>query len=291
MQKLRLDNSRRSTHTECAKKDYWRNVRKLVPKIGSTPLRFGLTWHDIVAEYYKSFNTETTKSRVDIALQKLPEFWKIHSEKAEIWYDDYREPSALVQMFINYIDRYNTDVNLFTIKDVEVPIEAPINNWLTFVGRADLIVELSGQPYIADHKTTGQYIKTAVKRMQRTFQPLGYAWGYGQMTGNQPVGSLTFVCHCSRYKRKDGTYGKLKTDFERMIQAIEPTELEIWKEAFIETGLRILSCEKSGIWPQNFDNCYKYNKACEYMPLCRYGDSRPNSLDNYMQEETYDPTK
>lgn len=312
---LRLDNTKRSCAASCLRKYYWEYERHLKPRIGSTALRYGIVWHAAMDAFYSHISEHGWKrdgKALEIAVLTARMEWAEYS-KNQTFYDDYRSLPNLMQSMLTYMDHFSYDEGMLKILESEQAFEIPMypetkeemkvaGRWYTektsgphfiFTGMIDLEVELNGQPWIIDHKTTGQAISRMAGQLRRSPQFIGYSYAASKKLKIIPDGFLVIIHHLSAYKSKTtGDYGKPKIDFDRIPEIYTAYDLSQWRISIINTAARVLQCKSTGIWPMEFNNCYTFGQ-CSFTQLC--DQQRPIQdviyNDNFIVGEPWDITK
>ena len=239
---LKIDNSKRSTAVTCMQKYFLRYIKNLTTIHGSTALRYGSTWHALKEGYYSSIRDNGWESHQDdhiqAAINLATKVWNEASSKSD-FYDDYRTLENCFQSFVEYLEIFQADRFMMNIIESERIFDILMNLTqeerklypflavleLHFTGKLDLEVELSGQHWIMEEKTTGQPAQIQAKRLQRSAQVIGYTWA-GKKIGNDIVGSLVSIHQLTARKVKDGGYGKVTREFIRHPNIFSNADLE-----------------------------------------------------------------
>jgi hypothetical protein len=184
---LRIDNSKRGDAATCLRKFCYAHVLGIKPKVGSTALRYGSVWHEVMDTFYSHIKengwTRDGKA-VQAAILVARTSWEEYSEK-QVFYEDYRTLPNLLRAFLNYVSYFSSDEGSLKVIGSErsfrifmeptdeerkiFPNLEPFN----FTGMLDLEVELNGRPWILDHKTTSQELGRQSERLQRAAQFIG----------------------------------------------------------------------------------------------------------------------
>ena len=299
---LRIDNTKRSAASTCLRLYYWKHVRFLQPTYGSTSLRYGIVWHEAMDAYYSyiaRYGWTRDGKALEAAVRAAHQEWE-HQSLTGQFYEDYRNLPNLLTSLLRFVSHFATDEGMLTILDSErvfecsiCPTEAECSAFpglrpFTFTGIIDLIVNMSGMLWILDHKTTGQPLYTQVDRLNRSAQFKGYWYATKQITREHIAGFLVCFHHLSCYKRKDGSYGDPKIDFQRSPQIYTDADLISWKESLLETTWRIQNAYRSNIWPCCDDSCYNYGR-CSFATLCE--QNKPlgeENLDGFHEADPWD---
>ena len=99
---LKLDHTKRSTFVTCpAKYNYNWNLG-IKPEKGSTALRFGIVWHDVIAAFFghiAEHGWTRDGGALHAAVEVAQASWQEETEKQEFW-EDYRTLENLMLMLI-----------------------------------------------------------------------------------------------------------------------------------------------------------------------------------------------
>lgn len=283
---LTLDNTKRGTFASCPRKFYWHHQRGLVPRNGSTAIRYGATFHGALEGYYKVIKEKGWDAKDEAVTQgaiRAKQVWDAQNKDQE-FYTDYRTFEACMESFLQFLVFFQMDQSLLRIIDTEQVFELeliidPDKDWwyskynysflppIIFTGRIDKVVNLSGMNWAVEYKTTGQPMDTQVSRLNRLAQLKGYTWAANHMYPFEMAGALVTVHRLYAGKLKDGGYGKLSIDFRRVPQIFTPMDLVNWKHSFYYTAAEIYKAIEIDEWPQQDDQCYQYG-LCTYARLC-----------------------
>jgi len=272
MDKLNLDNTWRSTFQLCPAK--YHMMRNLGYKsiYGSTALRYGIVWHKAMEGYYKSILNDGWEAGKNLALaiEYATKAWEKETEEAT-YYDDYRTLETLGTSLLNYVTSFDADESMLNVVDTE----RKFNIWMTnlfgipvyFTGKLDLEVNINDVFWVLDFKTTGWPVYKLVETLERSNQFMGYQFAAEVEYAATPEGTMVQVHHLRSSKLKKGGYGKLNVEHARVPLIYSKSDIERWKEAFLDTASQIIQCYKSDIWPHNYDNCFRYSR-CGMWDLC-----------------------
>lgn len=275
---MKLDNTIRSTFVTCPRKYYWRHIENLQPAHGSTSLRFGSAWHAGLEAFYKALQRNDTYSDCLVAASNAATEEFENQTKTFNFYDDYRTIETLLQALVQYADTYYTDKDNFKILEVERIFAVPVTDSVTFTGKIDLIIEMSGQRWIMEHKTTSESIPIQQKKINRDPQLLGYVYAAQSLHDIQAEGIIVNTASIKATKsRTTGLYGKPTIDFGRYMQIYTPGDLATWEDSFLYTANLIENSILDNDFPAILDSCYRYG-ACSYTPLCE--QNRPANETN-----------
>jgi hypothetical protein len=273
---LTLDNSKRSDYAKCPRKYYWRNERSLKPERGSVALLFGSTIHSMLEGYYKTIK-EISWSEQELAITNAiiagKGTWD-EAQKEQTYYSDYRNLESACQLFLNYLTFHNYEIGTMNILGTETVFEHEIDlTGILFTGKIDLILEQNNAIWITDHKETSWNLSQSQTSLYRSAQLMGYTYAAKQGIPNTQInedisGSQVNYLHFSARKNKAGTYGTPTTDFARIPLIFTDSDLQTWKDSFLDTAYKIIHSKRHEHWPAELDECYGKYGPCEYLPLC-----------------------
>lgn len=277
---LYIDNSKRGSYATCPRKYFYRYIKNLTSAKGSTALRFGSTWHAVLEGYYNSVKQNGWDAdNISPAFALGQKVWDEETGEME-FYDDYRNLEECLNSFIEYLEEYQSDKHIKEIISSEriFNIEMKITKEeiklypylgiipLHFTGKLDLEIELSGQRWIEEFKSTGQPIQLQADRLQRSAQILGYTWA-SKYLGLDPIGVLISIHQILSRKKVNGTYGKFTRKFLRQPNIFSDRDLEFWKGSFLYTCNQIIESMEKDDFPCQYDSCYQFGK-CGFARLC-----------------------
>lgn len=296
------DNTQRSTYVSCARKYYWRFVRKFVPEYGSSALRYGGSWHAFMEGYYSGIilnGFEASEQNIARGFEFAKKDWDERSE-GKIYTSDYRTLENLLIAAVAYVEKFQNDMfhmkiigteDVFIISMIEhikalceqkgidflkaFPFLAQLE--LLFTGRLDLKIEFSGLKYIQEFKTTGGSAKLQAERLNRTPQGMGYIFGARHYQDFHPDGILVDISQMTSRKKVSGEYGKVTIDHQRTPQLFSEWDIEQWLFSFAMTAENIARSFALDLWPMTFDSCYQFGR-CSYLNLCLQGKKKEDVI-------------
>jgi len=284
--KLEIDNTKRDCFTLCPRKYYWQYIRHLRPDRGSTALRYGSVIHDMLECHYKGGTSDEVQATKN-------ESWARNSKGAN-FVDDFRSKETLDIGFEGYLKTYADEMSYMQVLEAESSFCVPVHGVasgieVNFIGRKDLFVEIHGNKWIMEHKTTSRSIGQTENSLYRSAQTLGYTWAALQ-EGLDITGCMINILKMSAYySKKQGRYTSISPDYKRVPLIYTEGDLENWLESFKYTCGLILQCMSDGQWPMQFDGCYKWG-TCPFTGLCEqvHPDVSTVSTEGY-HEWVWDP--
>ncbi|HED37956.1 MAG TPA: PD-(D/E)XK nuclease family protein [Ignavibacteria bacterium] len=278
MNRIELDNTKRSTFVACPRQFYWSQVLHLQPKFGSTAIRYGVAFHALLEGYYtyikeNGWNIMLDPDAIMAAHKAGKESWEEETEGRE-YMEDFRTFDMCVSTFVEYLTKYDYDLESMEVLAVEEIFYGDFNFEINgiplyFMGIIDMVIKRDGLIWIVDHKTTGQPLAKMANVLHRSPSFIGYEWAARNFLNLDSQGITVNYIHTSAYRsRKTGEYTSYKKDFSRYPQVYSDHDLEQWRNSFIYTAYKIEECLSRDEWPMYFDSCYNYNKSCSYTGLC-----------------------
>jgi hypothetical protein len=283
-EEMRIDNTNRKDAAQCKRKFQISRILNIQPENGSTPLRFGSTWHGFMEGFYgsiKEFGWGQRDKAIEAAIKRGKEIWDRESATF-IFHDDYRTFENCAAMFLRYISDFAHDEGSLEVVATEQVFAVPLEIGTTFermmfgdlppvilTGKMDMQMRLGGNFWIDEHKTTGQNPQFIATRLHRNTGVIGYSYAAERVLNEKPEGVLVTIAQCtSRKSPKTGLYGTVTLDFARVPQIFTDADFEKWKHSFLCTVRDIHTCWKQAYFPAEFDRCYDYNKLCQYSRIC-----------------------
>ena len=225
---------------------HWQSRRK------SAALGFGGTFHEGLAEWYRSGD----RAKAMMALSEAwPQFTPI---------DDYRTKEKCVSTLIEYFKTYPAETFSIVGAPSNPMVECvfTLDTGLTlddgepieYGGIFDGIVEFGGSVYVLEHKTTSQLGSTYFNQFKPNNQVTGYTWAAGLLSGKRVGGAIINAI---------GVFKSSASRFDRQITTRSQQEIEDWLINVQATCQQIRDCERRGYWPLYTGSCTMYGR-CEY---------------------------
>ncbi len=153
------------TYLMCPLKFKYGSIDKVQPEFTPQALAFGSAVHDALDSYYKSGQLLTVDMMVNILRNGLAdETIKLEYDLEELIYEGRSLLTQAIAMPVG------------TIIGTEVPVEIPVTNDFTIIGRIDMISEENGQTVITDFKTASK--KPSQKDVDANLQLTTYSIAY-----------------------------------------------------------------------------------------------------------------
>lgn len=292
---MNVDNTKRRCYSSCPRKYYYEHIKNLRPLYGSTALRYGITWHTIVENYYSTIKEKGWVARPEAITNAIlagKKAWETETQKFS-FYTDYRTLENCLSAFMGYLDNYKDDIEFLKVIDVETKFEIPITPEIEFVGKIDGTVELNGALWLMEHKTTGIPIDKQLKTLLRDPQLIGYFFAGRELHSSHVEGVLIPMLHTSASKSKTtGLYGNPRIEYRRSPQIFTDDDIQLWRQSFIWTANQLSYSIENNFWPMQLDSCYHFG-ACGFTALCEQGNIPLDSINtsNYTTVEHWNVLK
>jgi hypothetical protein len=248
------------TFQTCRKKYYYSFVRGLDSKRKSSALSFGTAIHSALDTYY--FENDISK-----AITKFRETFT--SQEDEVL----RNVDNGVKLLENYPKVYPTEI-FKVLGKPEKGFVLPIGDIL-YGGRIDLPIEIDGQVWVMEHKTTSRITGSYFDQFDLDKQITGYILGTEEFTGRTCVGCMINVLE--PWKELIKPTAKSKGVQDHYLRCPK-TRTPYAKERFRLNVQRIVRdiewCEKNDEWyeAEKKDVCFHYNYNCPFKTLCQFGE-------------------
>ena len=292
---LKIDNTKRGSFVACPKKYEWKWVRHIESVKGSTALRYGSAFHGCMEGFYGVIAEKgwTALEEAMVAGAKLGiEVFDRETGEKEFW-DDYRDKVNLIKAFTKYVDHFYYDEGMMEILETEkvfkilikpTPLEEKLYPGIEpfyFTGKMDLEIKLNHRPWIVEFKTTSQPLTLQSLRLHRSPQVIGYNYACRKFLHEIPDGSLIVLHQLMSRKKKNGDYGKLTLDFQRVPEVFSDDDLTSFRLGLVYDAWRIQQAHKNQAFPMNHYSCYTYGQ-CGYTELCEQNRNSPHLGGNFI---------
>lgn len=268
-----LDNTALTLFMKCPRKydfamrQHRRNMGRPTPAIA-----YGTAWHKMLELHYK-FGGDA--DLVSLGLQKA---WEDHGKA-----DDHRTMERAWLEYQRYVERYGPpdQEDAKTVGFPENPlVEISANvTWEgaahAYAGKIDRIVELQGQYYVEDHKTTSRMGDYYFKQFELSNQMMGYVWIARKLFPSIKVAGVRINAHCVL---------KRDSKFARNIISFSDDRLEEWAQNYSHWVEQLQHAYSRDRFPGNYSECDGKYRFCEYGDVC----SMPPHLRERVLEADYE---
>lgn len=293
-----------NTYRNCPRACAWRYLHELVPQGRNANLRFGTLIHRCLEHWHLQRDIGAVQEMIDQACAQRRQY----PEVQQAWH----LASAMMQ---GYALRYREET--FTITDAERIFSGPIINPAsgkvsrTFFlsGKIDGLVELDGEIFLLEHKTTGCMDGDYLEKLWMDFQLLLYAYALEHFEGIKVAGAIYNILVKAKLRQGQGEttlefeqraaelaaknksgkssatrklpetdadyQGRLRakySDSEMFHREVLYFSHEQLAEVEAELWLltqQFLEARKHSRFIRNTSYCFNYGAPCAYYPLCR----------------------
>lgn len=271
-----IDNTALALYQSCPRK-YDFAMRRHRRKSGApTPaIAYGSIWHKIMEFHYKSNGAllEDTELYVQLATH-----WEPHGKA-----DDHRTFERAWLEYGNYVKRWGMpeQEGAKTVGWPDSPaIEISANvSWPgaahPYAGKIDRIIELNGQYFVEDHKTTSRMGNYYFSQFELSNQMMGYVWIAKMLVPSIQIAGVRINAHC--VLKKEGK-------FERQIISYSKDRLDEWAENYNNVVARLTKDYETNNFPGHYTNCDGKYGMCTYSEVC----SMPPRLRERVLEADFD---
>ncbi len=266
-----ITNSRINRFKNCRRKAYYRDVKRLVPRIKSEALSMGSAVH-------KGLET----GRVEDALTEFDGIYPNDQKEADKLEINKTIVRAILEGYFDYYGDW--DGKFMSEMEFDIPIINPATDaksrTFRLGGKVDGLLETEEGNWLVEYKTAGSVNKTYVERLALDTQVTTYIYGVQRQLGITIDGIIYRILRKpSIRQRKDETLlqyrDRLIQDYKdrpefyfygeslyRSQEDIIEFERELWS-----ITQDMLKCRREGLWYKNTSRCSEWG-GCEYMPLC-----------------------
>tara|TARA_Y100000310_G_scaffold341683_1_gene441646 strand:+ start:928 stop:1845 length:918 start_codon:yes stop_codon:yes gene_type:complete len=266
----------------CLQKGYFQTERHLQSPEQGEGLLFGIDLHAALAVFYRGIQNGDDKEQTHLACaRKFAQSYEKHPEFPR------RNLKLGLEILAEYFLHFASDWDLEIVK-VEQPFSilfTDMPDGLPFLleGKRDLgFLDEYGRSSLMDHKTAWR-IDSTWRKCPQFQQYRGYMWAEWKATGVAP--ELIYANGIATLSRGGGekSFYRAPTDTfsEDMMRDFE---LDVAHKV-----LHIRMCRTLGHWPKNDQVCKMWNRACDYLPVCKSPTTlRENALRRF-EHRVWDP--
>lgn len=291
---LAVDSTSLGAFKECGRKYYYSIIQGYVPRAESVHLIFGLLYHAALERYDHARSAgQGHEEALDTCLDwTLRATWNKELQRPWLSDDANKNRMTLVRTVVWYLDQYGADDPLKTVQlangkpAVELSFSFRLGQFTEqgeeyqLSGHMDRVVELAGNEYVLDRKTTKQTISP---RFFQEFSPHNQFSLYtvaGKVAFHKPIKGLIVDA-----AQVAVTFSR----FERQLVQRDDAQNAEW---LVDLGYWLRQMEeyaKREYWPMNDKSCSMYG-GCPYRGICaKSPDSRQQWLDSDFQRRIWNP--
>lgn len=228
----------------------------------SPALLYGIAGHKGLETWYTMLKEgKTIQQRVKGALKSFEQEMynvKEHYAYEDQWLTDLDKGKRTIQ---EYALVYSHET--WKIHTVEQTLEKTLDSGDKLTGRIDLVVTSpQGINYIMDHKFTGWSVESFSRTLDASDQAAAYKMLWEAHYPDIPVKGTVFNIlrnYKNDIKFRQHSVHKTDEDVREFEQGI--------RETFEEMNNKLADPYYS--WPKNTDQCFKYNRACPFLDICK----------------------
>jgi hypothetical protein len=293
-----------NTYRNCPRACAWRYLHELTPREKNTNLRFGSLIHKCLEHWHIHRDIVAVQDIIDqMCVQRVAD-----PDVKQAWH-------LASAMMMGYAMRYPEEQ--FVVTDVERVFSGIIMNPVTgkpsrtfnLSGKIDGLVEIDGEIFLLEHKTTGCLDSEYLEKLWMDFQLQLYAHALKEYEGIKIAGAIYNILVKSRLRQGQGETemefqqraaelsaknksGKTTAtrklpeadrDFQARLRAkyAEPEmyhreTLYFSHEQLMDVASELwlltqqfLEARKNGWFIRNTSHCFRYGSPCAFYPLCR----------------------
>lgn len=253
-----IDNTALSLFMKCPRKfDF--AMRQHRRHMGKPPaaIAYGAAWHKMMEVHYK------TNGDSDLVFMTLQKHWEDHGKV-----DDHRTSDRAWLEYQKYVEKYGPpdQENGQTVGYVDGSplVEISANaTWpwgaYPYAGKIDRIIELQGQYYVEDHKTTSRMGDYYFQQFELSNQMMGYVWIARLLMPSIKIAGVRINAHCVL---------KRESKFARQIISFSDDRLEEWAHNYNNWIGKLKAAYEQDDFPGNYSECDGKYRQCEYSGVC-----------------------
>ena len=306
----------------CHKAYFNRYKNNLVPLQQNETLFLGSVIHDCLELWHQRDNDLTIFYEINTRIDNAYSHREMDEKQKRDWHLAKAMMSGYINQYPSEDFRIIDTELEFSVPIIN-PNTHRASRSFELMGKVDALVMLNNEYYIMEHKTAALITGDYIEKLPMDFQINLYAMAVSRYKNISIAGVIYNVIQKSKIRQKLGeTEQQFELRKQELIQKsktgktsakrqlpesdvqfqlrlekvydnptmyhreilyfsqsdIDRTQTQLW-----EITQEILNTNRRGIWSQNTDNCFKYNRPCMYFPLCRSHDN-PNIKDNFFNE-------
>ena len=159
------------------------------------------------------------------------------------------------------------------VEMVEQVLTTKMGHGRFYSGRIDQVIEVNGEHWVLDTKTTGQEWTKLLKVHRIRQQYVGY-YLLGAELGIENLRGVIvdLVAKPRIYFRKDGDITYSGENFHREVVHVGPKDVYNFSAWFHRLAWLIEEDIVDEVWPMRAENCLAFNRVCPYFEACRMED-------------------
>lgn len=303
---LRIDNSSLEYFSTCARSAEYYLLDRREGVRGKSPLIFGGAIHAALEARYRSFGRGIRGIEgevMEVVQKSLDSFFT----KTPLISNDHRTPQRAADVLWKYLCFYEEEP--FSIvsgesgpiieRYFEVPLgEVEFNAFfegrfhktlrILWCGRIDLCVEMEGQVFILDHKTSYMRGESFFANFINSGQMLGYTYAMSKIL-RSPVAGLFLNALFIRKPTKTG----VAEEFERQRFLYSLDRVAEWQHNTLTLVSDFLSHLSRGFFPMHSPACVGKFGQCQYLETCMMPPEQRATMlaSNFYRPVTWTPKR
>jgi hypothetical protein len=270
---------------DCAQKWYYHyNSRLSLPGTFAWPFVYGNGVHATLEHFY-------LHKELKLATLQVPDdvFLDVNQQAKLEWYQGMH--NVTMERYASY---YKDDFNAWVIRKCEEEIEVEFEG-VKLKGKIDMVFEDVERGLCqSDTKTSSRFDKSTYDAWEYRFQFMFYPWLYWKKYGELPRKML--VNAVKKSALRVGKNESLPSHFERIRAALIEDPSKYFQRVWLPlTASMVKEFERHILMPKierihltkgedygimelltrnvNTNNCIKFGSACQFLPLCQFGES------------------
>lgn len=279
----------------CPRLYYYQVICGWIPKRTSVHLIFGLLYHAALERYdHKRSEGMSHDDAMDFSVDYiLRSTWNTQLKRPWVSGDPNKNRLTLLRTVIDYLDRFGQNDILKTVQlaNGKPAVELSFSFFsgkrspttgeeIAFCGHLDRLVDMNGQVYVSDRKTTKHTISSEWFKQFTPHNQFSMYTLAGQVVWEKPVKGLIV----------DGAQILVGSSrFERGIVNRDAAQLREWHQDTMLLLEQMESYANIQYWPQNDSSCDKFG-GCQFRDVCsRSPASRDLFLTTDFTKRVWDP--
>lgn len=278
------------TAQTCPRKYYYQMVARIEPRQRSVHLIFGGIYASCLEHFYKyrALGDDHEAALFKTVRMALELSWDKEEQKP-VYFDDTKKTRPnLIRTIIWYIEHFGKEqedgLTTYHLADgkpaVELSFSIELSDDIVYCGHLDRVVEMAGDKYVMDQKTTGGAVSSYYfRQFDYSLQMTGYAFA-GKAILHTPIKGVIIDAAqiASNY-----------TQFERGITMRKADQIEDWYQTVLTTIGQVWQYADADYYPMNYSSCGNYG-GCPFIVLCTNSKFvRENYIKSDFVHKTWDP--
>lgn len=252
---MKISYSRLNCYRSCPRLYWWRFVQNLVPKKDPVPLIVGRAVHAGLAALYAKKSPE----------QYIGEVFK-ETRKQAPWLEEELEELARQERYVRQIlvwYKAHWAREPFSVLAPEVQGHIKLGDH-QFYFRTDGVISWKAEPWLLEHKTTGQMGAMFFKKFRMDGQISSYIYCVWKSLGDRPVGALINAIRKSKkLDRAEFARDVVMRNEDQINEYMDQAYIQIDEIARLEANFK----DDKSAWLMNTSQCIAWNRECDFLEL------------------------